>query len=147
MHSAAWNEVVKMSAKARCQRTPPGSCCLPGAHLEIIYGGRSCQCGLSCTSALEWTFQRLEMQNDDTKTQNGSKDLPTANHPQRHASIIANILTETKTSDMKTWHDAFTSCQDFSTLEAASVSKLLLKIVFCSEYWQRVLCLPASFLF
>lgn len=47
MHMAASNKVVKMSAEAQRQHTPPGSCCLPGAHLQIIYCGRRCQSVLS----------------------------------------------------------------------------------------------------
>lgn len=33
---AASNKVVKTSAEAWRQHTPPGSCCLPGVHLQII---------------------------------------------------------------------------------------------------------------
>lgn len=47
VHTAASNKVVKMSAEAPRQHTPPGSCCLPGAHLQIIYCGRRCQSVLS----------------------------------------------------------------------------------------------------
>lgn len=47
VHTAASNKAVKMSAEAPRQHTPPGSCCLPGAHLQIIYCGRRCQSVLS----------------------------------------------------------------------------------------------------
>lgn len=47
MHMAASNKTVKMSAQAPCQHTPQGSCCLPAAHLQIIYCGRRCQSALS----------------------------------------------------------------------------------------------------
>lgn len=43
MHTAASNKAVKMCGEAPRQHTPPGSCCLPGAHLQIIYCGRRCQ--------------------------------------------------------------------------------------------------------
>lgn len=44
---AASNKVVKMSAEAQRQHAPPGSCCLPGTHLQIINCGRRCQSVLS----------------------------------------------------------------------------------------------------
>lgn len=50
MHTAASNKVVKMSVEAPRQHTPPGSCCLPGAHLQIICSGRSCQSALSVST-------------------------------------------------------------------------------------------------
>lgn len=46
-HMAASNKAVKMSAAAQRQHTPPGSCCLPAAHLQIIYCGTRCQSVLS----------------------------------------------------------------------------------------------------
>lgn len=47
VHTAPSNKPVKMSVEAQRQHTPPGSCCLPGAHLQIIYCGRRCQSVLS----------------------------------------------------------------------------------------------------
>lgn len=56
-------KAVKMSRQAPRQHTPPGSCCLPGAHLQIIFCGRRCQSFLSgyikmCTLyiAPKWRF-------------------------------------------------------------------------------------------
>lgn len=42
----ASNKAVKMFTKALHQKTPQGSCCLPGANLQIIY------CWWRCHSAL-----------------------------------------------------------------------------------------------
>lgn len=63
--TAASNKVVKMSAEARRQHTPPGSCCLPGAHLQIIYGGRRCQCISNSEQKVQSYYKKRTKKNNN----------------------------------------------------------------------------------